>query len=479
VEDFSLLENIVQKNIAETKDPKKFNVKKFVSEMEQGFTELGFREQEDRGVQSILVFSMEAVGDFVVTIPAIREIRKNFPFAKITLVVSNRNHLLSRSCPYVNDFLIFNERYMKSDVFEMLNGVMNFCKENLWKRRYSLTFVFRTWPRYFQPFMAYLSGAKERVAYVFKSEAIYSDKLTPKQNNICYDLLTHPLMYPKAVVTTIERDLYMLKGAGLQVTSNAQELWFSYSDLLTARRLLSKVAPDKVKVIAGISTTQTARRYPVKKYLPAFQEMAKRGAMIIIIGGPGDRDNAKYLEENLPADCVLNLAEISPGWNVDIAMLTLADMYIGNMSGACDAAYAAHIPIIAVNREPKNLQAQFAGNNQLYRFFPWQTETILCLPKTPLKECWQWLEANRTSVCNHNVQPHCITQIKPEEIVEAYAQMVNFLKHAKKFGGFPTLRNFKPISGSNVLNKFKRQKNFSEVDYQAKFAGNFDFVKGF
>ena len=48
-EDFSLLENIVQKNIAETSDPAKFNWTKFIAEMEVGFTELGFREPVNKG----------------------------------------------------------------------------------------------------------------------------------------------------------------------------------------------------------------------------------------------------------------------------------------------------------------------------------------------------------------------------------------------------------------------------------------------
>ncbi len=62
-EDFSLLENIVEKNIAENSDPTKFDFKKFVSEMEQGFTEFGFRETEIKnGVSDILIICWGPVG---------------------------------------------------------------------------------------------------------------------------------------------------------------------------------------------------------------------------------------------------------------------------------------------------------------------------------------------------------------------------------------------------------------------------------
>ena len=42
-EDFSLLEDIVKKAIAETAEPENFDWWKFASEMEKGFEELGFR----------------------------------------------------------------------------------------------------------------------------------------------------------------------------------------------------------------------------------------------------------------------------------------------------------------------------------------------------------------------------------------------------------------------------------------------------
>ena len=96
-ENFSLLETIVQKNIAETKDPANFNWTKFIAEMEIGFTELGFREPstEERGVDNVLILRLDSIGDFVNTTAAMRELRKNLPFSYITLVANVRNKQLA------------------------------------------------------------------------------------------------------------------------------------------------------------------------------------------------------------------------------------------------------------------------------------------------------------------------------------------------------------------------------------------------
>ena len=50
------------------------------------------------------------------------------------------------------------------------------------------------------------------------------------------------------------------------------------------------------------------------------------------------------------------------------------------------------------------------------RFHPWQTDYICLRPAEPLPEC---AEAVCYGYCAHKEVPHCISQIEPEELVEA------------------------------------------------------------
>jgi len=476
-EDFSLLESIVQKNIAENTDYAKFDWKKFIEEMEVGFTELGFREKFLEGVENILIARVGGgVGDFVLMTPAIREIRKNFPSAQITLCVTKRLYLLAARCPYVNSVKILEE------YGDNLEKITKFCKSHLWGQRYSRCFILKSTTEWLQHLFAYMSGARERVNFVHVANRIYTDNIRPKNKNLSYDLLTSPVLYPKNIIHEVDRHLYLLKSYGLNVNNTNSELWCNYSDLCQARNLIKDFAEDKVRIALNIDTSlgQGERRYPVEQYLVALKEIIKMNGAVVILGGPKEAEDAKFLETNLPKDFVLNLIGKTSGWRIDTAIMSQLDIYIGNMTGMCDIASALHMPVIAVSREAKDRPRKFNGISQFYRFYPWQTTSIALQPEHSIDSCIQWaLQFYHASSCDHNKQPHCITQIKPEEIIEAFARIVNFSKYARKFGGFPALRNIKPISGSNLMADFKRQKSFSELDYQAKFAYNFDFMKGF
>ena len=476
-EDFSLLENIVQKNIAETSDPAKFNWTKFIAEMEVGFTELGFRESSTGGVDNILIARIGGgVGDFVLMTAAIREIRRNFPRSKITLCVTKRLYLLAEKSPYVNNVLVLDEHYGND-----LKKIMDFCKIYLWNHRYSHCFILKSTTEWLQHLFAYMSGARERINYVHVANRIYTNRIRPKDKNLSYYMLTSPVLYPKNIIHEVDRHLYILKAYGLNVQNINAELWYDCSDLFIARNLLENFAKNKVRIALNIGTSsgQAERRYPIEQYLSALKSIVKMDGAVIILGGPKEAEDAKFLQDNLPTESVLNLIGKTSGWRVDIAVMSQMDMYIGNFTGMCDITAALHIPSIAISREAKDRPAEFNGISQFYRFYPWQTNAIVLQPQHPMDSCVEWsLQFYHASSCNHNKQPHCITQIVPEEIVEAYAEMVNFIKNAKKFGGFPSLRNIKPITSADTLANFKRQKSFSEIDYKAAFAVQFNFVKG-
>jgi len=168
-EDFSLLENIVQKNIAETSDSTKFDWTKFIAEMEVGFTQFGFREQSRGGVDNILIIKWLPSGDYITGTGALRELRRNFPRARITLL-SSRGVLevMSERCPYVNEVITFGDvRCNVNDPTDLLKWAVEFSKKNLWHKRYRLAMNLKHWTMsWLELCIFYLCGAQERIAYV-------------------------------------------------------------------------------------------------------------------------------------------------------------------------------------------------------------------------------------------------------------------------------------------------------------------------
>ena len=426
-DNFGALEKVVDDTVKKMIETRNLDLQIFFQQMENEFARLGYREKSSAGVKNILISRFDNIGDFVLSTPAIRAVRENFPDAFITLVVSETAYPLAELCPYVNEVFAFDNNFNANDFGELFKRVTNFAKENLWKRHYNLAFHIQYWFTPIAPFFLYLSGAKERVAY--SRDKLYSD------------LINYDFSHPEKSFHDVINNLNLLKFSGLKTSSNDTEIWFDDSDMFKAKTLLKGFAEDRLKISAAIgsSNAQIARRYPVEKYLAAFKQIIDKGAAIVIFGGPSELEGANFLEKNLPEGTVKNFVELHAGWRVDAAAMSLTDMYIGNFTGACDVAAALKLPIIALTPESKDMDFLFEqGFSQIAHYYPWKTFSIVLRPAHQLDDC---AEKIFYGGCQKSFA-HCIAQIEPSEIVDAFDKMTADVNNIKFFDG-----DFKKIFG--------------------------------
>ena len=75
--------------------------------------ELLSREKIDvERIRRILIRSTNWIGDAVMTTPAIRSIRRNFPDARITILVLPWVRDVFSACPHIDDFFIYEKQLM-------------------------------------------------------------------------------------------------------------------------------------------------------------------------------------------------------------------------------------------------------------------------------------------------------------------------------------------------------------------------------
>lgn len=440
IENYDGLSEIIERNIAEAQESKKFRFTKFLYDMKQGFIAHGFRESDESnsGIDNILVFRLDAVGDFILSTPAIREIRMNYPFANITLVVNQRVYQLAERCPYVNEVLPIDMNFNKSNILETVQRISEFAKKYLWRRHFKIAFCLNNWAYIDSMMMIYLSGAKERIGYAEASFRMFKDYEWPREKSLTRLIFTHLVFRDKRILHMVSMTLHIIKSYGLQIKNTQTEVWFDYEDVLNAKRLLKDFAPNKTKVIIGIGAGTPERKYPVEKYLQAFKKIVDKGAALIIIGGPSEAEDAKFLQDNLPADSVKNLVEFKTDWRTNCAVMAQADMYLANDTGLMHAAAALHLPIVYLSRTSKDRKQVFENIiTDIDMCFPWQTKTIILQPEHQIGDCaktadWEGCSARK---------PHCITQINPDEIVAAYDKMIEFIKSdIKEIGSSPVVR---------------------------------------
>ena len=112
MENFESLYKIGEEIVEQSFKTSQINFGLFLQEMENEFARLGFRTPRRGGVERILILRLDAVGDFILTSAAIRELRANYPSAFITLVVNRRVYPLAEFCPYVNEVIPFDTPFV-------------------------------------------------------------------------------------------------------------------------------------------------------------------------------------------------------------------------------------------------------------------------------------------------------------------------------------------------------------------------------
>ena len=413
MEEYGNLEKIINETIQRTLSTKNLNLILFVQQMEKEFTRLGFRQPEKGALKNILVVRVDAVGDFILTSAALRELRLNYPGAYITLVVSKIVYPMAELCPYVNEVLPFDKNFDKNNFIETMRHVLEFSKNYLWKRHYDISFDFVA--DWLHMSLSYLSGAAERFGYFFEPGNQLSMRkiLFNHSTFLDHDKFIH----------SCERNLYLLQHFGLNIRSTGIEVWFSGKDVYQAKNIIKDFAPSRLKIAVGIGATVPERKYPVEKYLVAFKKIIKKGAAIIILGGPSEVDDAKFLEDNLQKKFVKNVVKVQPSWRITAAIISQTDIYLGNDTGTQHVAAALKKPVIVLSRDSKDHERTIGKYCEHIGFYPYQTKSVVIMPEHSLGDCAKDLTSN----CRAG-KSHCIAQIEPAEIVDAYEKMLKFVK---------------------------------------------------
>ena len=395
-------------------------IAEFYEAAERIFEKEGFREEMAGSVPSILVVDMGAVGDNVLTSSFLRELRSNCPQGYIVLVTSPIAYPLMELCPYVNEVLSFAlPRFHRGgNPVVGTQEILGFCREHLWKRKFDICLipVWGSAPTEMR-LLSYLSGARRRWSF---SDAV-NDLYMPEPALLMEEkyLLTDAIVNPPELIHEADRYLYLLEAMGLEVQDKSLEVWLGASDMRRARELLGDFGVDGHLVALSTGAGFANRQYPTAQWLEALREIVEEGGRIVIVGGPKEAADGKFLKANLPLGTVLDLTG-KTGMRESIAVISKTELFMGNDTGMMHAATACRCPVIVIYREAVDREEVCTGVcSEFRRFEPYRANYIALRPEHALEGC-------RDAICYGGCmsrEAHCIKQVRPEEIVEAFRIM--------------------------------------------------------
>ena len=288
------------------------------------------------GISRILIIRQhDQFGDFLLTTPAIRALRRRFPDARLTLVVRAYLYPVARGNPDVDEVLVFHEsgfRWRPGDIRSFV-GLM--------RDPVDLAVVFNTVSHSLSSdLIAWLSGAP-----------VVMGPATPT-----FDHLDHNPFYTVNVPVDpgprhqIQRNLDVVRHVGADTDDLSYGYYMSAEERAGGREVIDGLEsgpgePGGPVVAVHFGTGDARKRYPVEHLAHVCDELAARlSARILVIPAPGEDDLLRAFREATSAPLhsapAMSLREVA-------GVIHAADLLVCNDTGVLHLASAVRTPTLS------------------------------------------------------------------------------------------------------------------------------------
>ncbi|MDD5085641.1 MAG: lipopolysaccharide heptosyltransferase II [Candidatus Omnitrophica bacterium] len=213
----------------------------------------------------ILVFTKNWLGDVMFETPAIHEIKRNFPSARLVVVTAERCREIAERNPYVDKVITFDEKKSHRNLIKRFAFAYELRREN-----FTHAFLFHR--SFTRAFLCSLAGIHAKYGYATKGRGW---------------LLSHGAEDKKEPKHHMDYFLDLLRHSGFKVSDeNACEFYFTKRDREAAGRLLEEMEIDTPNIVAihpGANTS--AKRWPPECFAQLADLLAERYHSTCVVTG--------------------------------------------------------------------------------------------------------------------------------------------------------------------------------------------------
>ena len=294
------------------------------------------REIQPGQIERVVVRGVNWVGDAVMTIPALRELRRVLPHAHITLATRSRAEGLFADADFLDDLLIYDRRPRD------LRAVARQTRE--WqKRRFDLALLLQN--AFEAALIARAARVPVRMGYATDGRRLLLTHALPLPD---WHNERHEVFYYLNLVSELERLLYgvsTVEEREARLSLNISEARQEQARLLLQSEGVRQNAP-LVALCPG-STNSRAKRWPAERYAAlADRFVSETNANIILIGAPDELEVSREVAERMQHPPIMLTGRTSLAQAA--AVLSLADVLITNDTGPAHISAAVNRPTLVI-----------------------------------------------------------------------------------------------------------------------------------
>lgn len=340
----------------------------------------------------VVVRGANWVGDAVMTVPALRELRRLLPRARVTLATRAWAEGIFEGADFIDDFLVTGETSNRPRAV--------FAEARRWRaRRFDLAVLF---PNAFAPaLVAALARVPVRLGYATQGRAAL---LTHRLQVPDWRGQRHEVFYYLNVVAQLERLLYgtsTVEGREPDTRLPAPE-----SSARAAFSLLGELGVDDSRPLVALcpgSTNSRAKRWPAERFAAVADMLhEKLDVNIVLVGASEEADISAEVARLMRVPPVVLTGKTDLAQTA--AVLRAADLLVTNDTGPAHVAAGVGCPVVVIFGPTNPLTTRpFSESAEVVRRPP---DCAPCM----LRDC--------------PIDHRCMTAVTPEEVFERAARAV-------------------------------------------------------
>lgn len=347
---------------------------------------------DKKDVKKILVMRYRFIGDTLLMVPFLRNLRDAYPDAQIDVLVAPMSGEIIDKCPYVDHFLYFDtkskHRYESGhSVTKTFWSYVRFLR----KVKYDKVYVLKR--SLSSAVLAFLAGIKERIGFATEFRSFLLTKSVPYADD------KHE----------IECFLDVLRADGVNVQDNYLENWMTDEELQKVKQVMAdKMCPENLyKVIVHATSGNRKKEWSKESWAEIVKYLSnEKGLQVVFNGTKSDssvyEEIMSYIKEPLKIEPINFCGEFN--LRETLAFTKLCKFIVGCDSGNLHIAASVETPAIGIY-----------GPMSVTKWKAWDPHSIALRSDLPCQPC------GLKKKCKRNYQ--CLKDITVDDVKSAIDEL--------------------------------------------------------
>lgn len=299
----------------------------------------------------ILVIRNRYIGDTVLAIPFLRNLRRRFPAAVIDVLVEPGAGQVLADCPYKDALVVWERPRRVNNVVP--GSLANIVTTARWlrERRYDRAYILKR--SLSTGLLAWLAGIPHRVGVAKDGRGLLLTRRVPHRKG------RHE----------VELSLDLLRADGIEVDDGHNENWVAPEAGAKADQLLTDLLPARPRVFLAPQSTDEDRNWPLDRMAEVIRWLIEdRGSDVVLCGSKADLLAHRRLQATLPPSLARHLHDFSEECSLReaAAVLSRMDLCLGVDSGLPHVAASFGVPVVTLS-----------GSADPRQWHPWKTRSAV------------------------------------------------------------------------------------------------------